>query len=483
MHTQARPSGFAGTPLRQQGAALMIMLLIVVLGVAALLARELARRSAGHQRIADSAAALAEAKEALLGYALTSDAVVPGAWGLLPCPDIDAGGSTAEGEAHQGACLARYRSVIGRLPWKTLGIAPGRAATGECLWYAVSGGWKHASAALPELINTDVNGQLRVLAADGATVLAGAVPAERAVAVVFAPGAALPGQVRTALGAGVAQCSGNHTAGNYLDRDAASGIDNATLAAAPDAIDDIIATDAAGETVDDQLIVITRAEIEERLMRRADVATRLRDLTTAAAKCLADYGRRNPGGAGDRRLPWPAPVDLADYRSEVAYDDALLGALSGRLPDGVGDSNASTGNPVARVLTDCDSAAVPEWTPAMLATWRYWKDHLFYAVADSFRPDATPHSSCGTCLRLNGGGSFAAVVMFAGTRLAALGQVRDAPPADADTRDVIGNYLEGRNAVNHPNAAGDGDYESAPAGSSFNDIVVCVDATLSVAPC
>ena len=473
----------AGTRARQRGAALMIMMLIVVLGVAALLVRDLAARSAGQARVAHAAAALAQAKEALLGYALTSDATVTGAFGLLPCPDRDTSGGLAEGEAHQAACLTRYRSVLGRFPWKTLGVAPGRNAAGECLWYAVSGSHKHASAALPELLNTDSNGQFRVLAADGSTVLAGATPADRVVAVIIAPGAGLPGQVRTTLGAGVEQCAGNYTAGNYLDRHAASGSDNATLAAAADSVDDFIAADAAGTAVDDQLIFITRAELEERLMQRADVATRLRALTEAAAECVADYGRHNAAGPGDRRLPWPAPVDLAQYRADTDYDDALLGALSGRLPDRVNDSGAATGNSLARVLTDCDSAAVPEWTAAMRATWQHWKDHLFYVVAGSYRPDATPHSSCGTCLTVNGAGAHAAVVMFAGTRLPALGQLRDQPPADADTRGTIGNYLEGRNAANHPDGTGAGDYQSGAVTATFNDILYCIGPALDVTSC
>lgn len=461
----------------------MIMLLILVLGVAALLVRDLAGRATATARIHDSAAALARAKEALLGYALTSDAARPGSFGLLPCPDRDAGGGLPEGEAHAAACLGRYRSVLGRFPWKTVGLAPGRAQAGECLWYAVSGTWKDASAAPSELFNTDSNGQFRVLSGDGATVLAGATPAERAVAVIIAPGPALAGQSRTTLAAGAEQCAGNFTAGGYLDADAASGVDNADLAAAADAVDDFISADPGREDINDQLVFITRAEVEDRLLRRADVAARLQDLTQAVARCLADYGKRNPGGAGDRRLPWPAPVDLAEYRTDGAYDDTPVGWLSGRVPDRVNDSNARTGNAIARAMTDCNAATVPEWTAAMLALWRNWKDHLFYAVAGSFRPDAAPHSSCGTCLTVNGAGSFAAVLMFSGARLASLAQVRDEPPADADTRQDIANYLEGRNAANHPNSAGDADYQSGPAGAGFNDILYCIDASLGVAPC
>jgi hypothetical protein len=461
----------------------MIMLLILVLGAAALVARDLAARSAAAGRTARSAAVLADAKEALLGAVATFDAANPGRYGLLPCPDISPAAGVAEGVANDLACLVRYRSVLGRFPWRSVGAAPARGTAGECLWYAVSGTWKAATLALPELANPDTNGQFRVFAADGTTLLAGATPAERAVAVIIAPGPPVAGQVRPALATGTEQCGGSYVAARYLDAHAASGIDNSTLAPLPDALDDFIAADAAGDAVNDQVIFVTRAEIEERLMGRADVQAALDGLTRAVAKCVADYGRHNLAGTGDRRLPWPAPVDLAQYRADAGYDDASIGWLSGRVPDRVNDSNLRTGNLAAGLLTACSTAAVPEWNATMLALWRNWKDHLFYAVAGSFRPDASPHSSCGTCLTVNGAGSWAAVVMFAGSRLPALGQVRDEPPLDADTRDAIANYLEGRNAGNHPNAAGDADYQSGGATTTFNDVLYCIDATLAVSPC
>ncbi len=469
-------------PVEQRGAALMVMLVILVLGATALFVGELANRSASARRAVHSAAALARAKEALLGYALTSDTAAPGAVGLLPCPDIDPGGGFAEGIAHDTVCLARYRSVVGRFPWKTVGIAP-RDGTDDCLWYAVSGTWKLATAAPTELINPDSNGQFRVFAANGTTILAGATPADRAVAVIIAPGAALTGQARNTLATGAEQCGGNYTTGNYLDADGASGIDNAGLVPAGDAIDDFINADASRDDLNDQVIFVTRAEIEDRLMRRADVAAKLRNLAQTVAKCIADYGKRNPGGAADRRLPWPAPVALAQYRSDTSYDDTPVGWLSGRVPDRVNDSNALTSSAVARVLTDCSGITVPEWTAEMLSLWRNWKDHLFYSVAGSFRPDASPHSSCGTCLTVNGAGSWAAVVMFSGQRLRGLAQVRDEPPTDTDTRSIIANYLEGRNATNHPTTSGNADYQSGAASATFNDVLFCIDPSLDVMPC
>lgn len=468
---------------RQQGAALLLMLLLLVLGGVVLFSRNIGGQLASASQARSNAAMLAAAKEALLGYVVTHDASHPGKYGFLPCPDLDATGSTAEGEAHETSCGARYRSMLGRFPWRTVGLDPGRGKGRECLWYAVSGTWKSAGANEPELLNTDSSGQFRVLAGDGSTLIAGSTAGERPVAVIIAPGLPIAGQTRATAASGVEQCGGSFVANRYLDNDSASGIDNSNVSAAADAIDDFISADPGGTVVNDQMIFITRSEIEARLMRRADVRAQLTALTSAVAKCIADYGKRNPGGAADPRLPWPAPVDLVEYRTTAQYNDTPVGELSGRVANVVNDSNSQTGNTSTGVLTACNAATVPEWTPTMATLWQHWKDHLFYAVARDFRPDATPVTSCTTCLRVNGTGAWAAIVMFAGTRLGALNQTRDEPPMNADTRSNIGNYLEGRNATNHPNAAGNGDYQSAVAGNTFNDILFCIDATLGVTPC
>lgn len=468
---------------RQQGAALLIMLLLLVLGGVVLFSRNISGQLASASQATGNAAALANAKEALLGYIVTRDATDPGKFGFLPCPDIDTTGSTAEGEAHETNCGARYRSMLGRFPWRTVGLEPGRSTSSECLWYAVSGSWKAAGANAPELLNTDSSGQFRVLAADGSTLIAGATAGERPVAVIIAPGPPIAGQTRATVASGVEQCGGSFVASRYLDNHSASGIDNSNVSNAADVIDDFINADPGGTVVNDQIIFVTRREIEARLLRRADVLAQLTALTSAVAGCIADYGKRNPGGAADPRLPWPAPVDLVEYRTAAQYNDTPVGALSGRVANVVNDSNSQTGNTSTGVLTACNVITVPEWTPVMATLWQHWKDHLFYAVALDFRPDATPVTTCTTCLSVNGAGVYAAVVMFAGSRLAALNQTRDEPPMNADTRGSIGNYLEGRNAGNHPNGAGNGDYQLAAASSSFNDILFCIDATLSVTAC
>ncbi len=465
---------------REDGAALLLMLLAVVIGAATLFVSSAISRTPDSRKLGGQAEVLADAKSALLAYAVTRYDFGQGI-GLLPCPDVNAGGGFEEGVAHASACGAQHTSVIGRLPWKTLGLPPSRAHLGECLWYAVSGVHKDASGARAELINADTNGLLQLFGPDGASLITGSTPADRAVAMVFAPGGPLGGQTRADLGSGVDHCNGNFNTNSYLESNGT--IDNRSLSGLPDAVDQFINGLDSASGVNDQILAITRSELAAAMARRADLAADLEGLTDAAARCLAAYGRSNPGGPLDLRLPWPAPVNLADYRSAGSYSDSATGVLSGRLPDTVDDSNLQTGNPLASILSDCDSAVVPQWTAATAALWADWKDHFFLAISDGFQPDAALPSACAGCLTVNGAGPYAAVLMFSGNRLTATGQVRNEPPTDADTKSDISNYLEGRNASNHPLIAGTADYEVQPASTVFNDLLVCLDTNLDVAAC
>ena len=112
---------------------------------------------------------------------------------------------------------------------------------------------------------------------------------------------------------------------------------------------DLLAT-VAGYDPDhnDRIAFITRADLAQRVAGRHDFDATMRSLGLAVTACIADYGSKNPGGPDDKRLPWPSPVGLADYRPDSAYDDVSVGALSGRLADIVDTTNVTTGNSVAR---------------------------------------------------------------------------------------------------------------------------------------
>lgn len=463
---------------RQSGAALLIMMLVVLVAVSAILVGRLNAANLAAMQNAKTAAALADARAALLAFAATEPDRVPGAPVRLPCPDIDGSGGLADGEAHTGTCDGRGVSVMGRVPWRTLGMAAPKDAASACLWYAISGDYKAAAGTSAELLNPDSAGQFRLYDVETGGLTAGATAADRPVALLLSPGDPLAGQARAA--AQVTGCSDTFDAAQFLDAAASMGIDNASISGAVDGIDDFAFRSVPGSAHNDRVAVIRQADLARLVNERHDYVTDMRALGLAVALCVAEYGRNN-GATDDLRLPWPAPLALADYRSDAAYDDADLGVLAGRVPDIVNDSAAASGNSMASVLSSCDPVAVPGWTTEMQTRWRNYKDHLFYVVAESFAPTASVPTTCVDCLTVNGVGAHAAVVAFASPALA--GQVRTMPPNDTDTRQNVGNYLEGLNAAAFPYSAGPLNLESGVTTINFNDMLFCIAEDLSVSAC
>ena len=259
----------------------MVMLVIMVIGIAAMLVNSLsstALKNAHQQQTSD---ALAQAKDALIGYAMTYGDTHPGqVHGYLPCPD-NAGGNP-EGTA-EPVCGSKDISVIGRLPWATLDLPTLRDGSGECLWYAVSGTYKNSPKT--SLMNWDTNGQFQVYASDDT--LLSTDPNNQVVAVIFAPGAALNGQDRSGTTAPV--CSGNYTVTNYLENDTVHGIDNTNIAAGK------FIQGISGSIVNDQMVFITRQDIWNAILKRNDFKSTspnntLNNMSLAAATCLASNG-------------------------------------------------------------------------------------------------------------------------------------------------------------------------------------------------
>ncbi|MDM8563776.1 hypothetical protein QUF54_10530, partial [Candidatus Marithioploca araucensis] len=197
----------------QSGAALIALLAIFMLSATGILLYRLNNRTYFMlENQAQTARALAQAKEALIGYAASYSDKHSGRYGFLPCPDSEVS-SLPEGADQGNDCGIRYESHLGRLPWLTLGIEPLRDGAGECLWYAVSGSYKNASSARTEMLNEDTNGLFEVYGMDGTSLLTGSSPQNRAVAVIIAPGKIIPNQNRK-LDEGVDICGGNYTPTN-----------------------------------------------------------------------------------------------------------------------------------------------------------------------------------------------------------------------------------------------------------------------------
>lgn len=467
--------------MRQRGAALLLIMLTLMIAGTAMFVAGLSTTDLRAQRLVATQISLAEAREALIAYAAIRPDRIPGEPAALPCPDVDDSGGLLEGVAHTNSCGASGETVIGRVPWRTLGIEVPRDGSGSCLWYVVSGSWKEAGTSSAALINPDSNGQLQLYGIENAAVVEGTTPAARPVAMLLAPMRVVTGQSRAA--AVNRECSGNFNAGNFLDTDGGTGLSNAVLSGVADGID--VLAFVAGQAIphNDRIATISRQDLADAITGRSDYPGNMRALGLAVAACVADYAMNNPGGTNDRRLPWPAPLNMADYRPAVAYDDLNGTVLSGRLPDIVDDSNTLTGNSIAQVLSTCDGSTVTAWTPEMRTLWSHWKDHFFYVIAESFAPDAAVPSVCVNCLTTNASGQYAAVIAFADSRLDDLSQVRDAPPMDTNTRADIANYLEDQNASGFPYTGGGLDLKSQAANDTFNDLLFCIDQNLAISEC
>ncbi len=175
----------------QAGYALLLFLLLIITGLAAALLSYARTSSQQLTRDQITAAALAQAKTALIGEA-ADDLNRPGS---LPCPDQDNNGQLDLGVDFSGNSCVSY---IGRLPWKTLGLPDLRDGSGERLWYALSPNFRDYSAAGP--LNSDTNGILTIT---------GISPAAQIIAIVFAPGPAVGIQLRDA--------ANQNNVANYLD--------------------------------------------------------------------------------------------------------------------------------------------------------------------------------------------------------------------------------------------------------------------------
>ena len=173
---------------RQQGAALILFLLVLVVGVTWYGVSALGAVSSFQpERDRRTAAALYKAKQALLAHvALMAADPAETNPGRLPCPENPTQVGTAlEGRAAPFTTPAIACTGLGRLPWKDLGLDEIRDGYGEPLWYAVSlGTWTWTAAGTPPTPTLQINpGLAGQLSYDGAP--------NAAVAVIIAPGEAL----------------------------------------------------------------------------------------------------------------------------------------------------------------------------------------------------------------------------------------------------------------------------------------------------
>jgi hypothetical protein len=171
----------------QRGAALLLLLAVLVLGASWFLVSRTSALSTGIFTASNrnhNALVLSQAKQALIGYvAMNAAQSGENNPGRFPCPEGAAlVGTSAEGISapYVGPPNAPTCATVGRLPWRTLGLDKLVDSSAEPLWYVVSPGWQLVTSATTLTINSNTIGQLNV---DG--------QANAAVALIIAPGAAM----------------------------------------------------------------------------------------------------------------------------------------------------------------------------------------------------------------------------------------------------------------------------------------------------
>lgn len=472
----------AGRGQRGSAAFAVILALVGVIGLAAIAALTEAALDTA-QREQQTALALAQARDALIGFAVASS----GRPGDLPCPDLDNDGSA---DAVPGCSASSSR--IGRLPWRTLDLPDLRDGNGERLWYAVSDNFKNNPRTACSIVghsgclNSDTRGTITVRGAagaimsDGSLAVAGqsgtTVARSGVIAVVFSPGPALK-----RVGAGASQdrsctrgggtdsaclsdegrCTGTTPAEyiqtarcdpvNYLDiagppaftvaGATGSAEDNATFADGVNTDGFISGTvrDGSGNVVvNDRLIAITYGDLVPLLEQR---------VVRQAFDCLSEYRSLNGG-----RLPYAADDDTLNFSEQYNRE-------FGRIPDAP-FTVSNTENPAQSTAwgATCALAGAPAW-------WMNWKDQVFYGFANNLEPDGSG-SSCvpsSTCLTVNppsAADNKNLVVLLAGRSLQSPAQTR------GTGSNPISDFLEDANATVNST------YKQSATTSSFNDVVL-----------
>ena len=308
--------------------------------------------------------------------------------GSLPCPDIDNDGILTLGVDYTagGVCT----SLIGRLPWRTLGLPDLRDDAGERLWYALSDRFSDNTGTGP--INSDTQGNRTVYDENTAVTKTAA-----AVAVIFAPGPALAGQNRDGVAASCpttgTSIAGNLCAANYLE--ATGGANNAALGGAGPFV-----SARRSDTFNDRLLVITTAElmppVEQRVARELRTILQTYKANTACV-CTTPLGLTGC-------YPW---ADLSNGYSDADPYNAGEGRNRGRIPAlGAGPYNWGD-NPCGTAVP-----AMPAWFVN-----NDWRLVVYYTAGQNFLGPGACTTCVDSTLTVNGAAGKEVVILMPGPLL------------------------------------------------------------------
>lgn len=322
----------------QRGYALLLMLVLVTMGVLFTLVSQLSAVGMKWGREYRTHAALLQAKEALIGYAATYRDTHPGeVFGYLPCPDADGDGN-AETINNSTNCASSNQVVVGLLPYQTLGLSDLRDSSDECLWYAVSPGYK-AGMSKVKPMNWDSRGQIRILANDGVTILVDPINGTEggAAAVIFSAGPPLSNNT-AGRGSNSSNVCGNNGKTNWraflesvsFDSTGNSGFDaNGNSTANP-----LIVTSGTLDSIsnNDQVAWITPKEIFSRIINRVDFKNTLNGSPAGQIDTLANETKVVIEKAmQDDLLATGSPTGNAQPINQNGYSQ-FSGKLIGDLP-------------------------------------------------------------------------------------------------------------------------------------------------------
>ena len=270
---------------KQSGYALLILMALLTLAATTLAVKTM---NNNNQLARDkiTAAALAQAKEALVGYASTYKDTHPHVPfymnGYLPNPDMGPGASIEGTTSGSFSGSHKDYSAIGKLPWKTLGISPLHDGQGECLWYVISGRYKNNPQT--DTLNWDTQGQINVMDSSGNT-LAGNLAA-----LIISPGKTLDRQSRDLVDSNHTQCSGNYDAHNYLDTYTVADAFSGTVNYFTGSTNNSRASDSNNKTFiltntahyNDEMIFISTTELFRPIGNRIDFSNQINALMNDA---------------------------------------------------------------------------------------------------------------------------------------------------------------------------------------------------------
>jgi hypothetical protein len=229
----------------QGGYLLLAMAALILMSTTIYLAGGLASQRVSGESAKYQALALRDARSALIAYAAMEDSTP----GSLLCPD-----SNNNGDSDSANCASSIPEILGCLPWRTLGLAPGEFYNIERLWYVLTPEFRNTRPAdertLPaRQINLDNFGALNLRDQSGGTT--------NIIAAVIAPGVAIAQQNRPNL-------SGCNTTNSpaYLEAAPIGGVLYSNASASGDVLQI-----PRSSVFNDHVLTITREELLRPVLR------------------------------------------------------------------------------------------------------------------------------------------------------------------------------------------------------------------------